>query len=348
LTPGSNPAIGDGLANTGLTTDQRGIALAIPADIGAFQLETVTTNTANLLSTVGSLTIAGSAFDTAAPNDSVSFSNYGVTGSVASATSTSLTVSVTGLAGLTSGTPLLATVTVDTVSSGTATQVATIQTGLAVDSVAATPDGVVLTFDAPIDPTTTVLYSTPGDTTLGPADVIVTGPGDTAIRGSLVIDPTNPDMATFVQTTGLLSTGGYTVTVTTGVKAVGGLAMTGNYSTTITVTSPTTPVLSVPSFARGPGQPVALTDSTGNTTGIPVAISSATGVTQASFSLTYDPQLLTIASTGALSLSTAASTAGLSIQSYTITSVDANHSVLTVSISVAGQVSRPAPLQRRW
>ena len=45
LLPGS-AAIGTGESVTGISTDQRGITLASPADIGAFQLETVTSNSA--------------------------------------------------------------------------------------------------------------------------------------------------------------------------------------------------------------------------------------------------------------------------------------------------------------
>ena len=91
------------------------------------------------------------------------------------------------------GTALDASVTVDGVSSGSAQQVATVQSTFGVNSVTATPSGVVLTFNAPINPTTTVLYSSPGDTTLGAADVTVVGATTGTVRGSLVIDPTNPD-----------------------------------------------------------------------------------------------------------------------------------------------------------
>ena len=204
---------------------------------------------------------------------------------------------------------------------------------LVVESVTATPSSFVLTFNAPINPNSTVLYSSPGDTTLGAADITVVGATTGSLRGSLVIDPTNPDQATFVLTSGLLAPDTYSITVTNKVTGVGGSELSGNYSTTLTVASTTTPVLSVPSFARGPGQTVALTDSLGNETGIPISISNATSVTQVGFSLTYDPLLLTIAGSGALSLSSAATAAGLAIQSYTIASMDANHSILNVSIS---------------
>jgi hypothetical protein len=78
---------------------------------------------------------------------------------------------------------------------------------------------------------------------------------------------------------------------------------------------------------------VALTDTFGNQTGIPINISNATDVTAASFTLTYDPTLLTIANSDALTLSTAATSAGLTNLSYTITVLDSHHSVLMVSLS---------------
>ena len=71
------------------------------------------------------MTIAGFGFDTTAAHDTVTFSN-GVTGTVTSATSTSLTVSLTGLSSVTGGTALDANVTVDGVSSGSAVEVATV------------------------------------------------------------------------------------------------------------------------------------------------------------------------------------------------------------------------------
>jgi hypothetical protein len=49
-----------------------------------------------------------------------------------------------------------------------------------------------------------VLYNTPGDTTYGQADVTLVGSTVGNVRGSLVIDATNPDEATFVETSGLL------------------------------------------------------------------------------------------------------------------------------------------------
>src|SRR5262249_21202568 len=96
-----------------------------------------------------------------------------------------------------------------------------------------------------------------------------------------------------------------------------------------TVASSTTPVLAVPSFARGPGQSVVL----GLSTGIPISISNATDVTQVSFHLTYDPTLLSIDSSDALTLSPDAIAAGLELASYSISNTDAHHSVLSATLS---------------
>ena len=159
-----------------------------------------------------------------------------------------------------------------------------------------------------------------------------------------MIDPTNPYIATFIRTGTLFGTDTYTVTVTTGVTAVGGATLSSNYTNTLNVTAPTTPVLSVPSFSRGAGQTVNVPNSG---TGIPVSLTNASAVTQASFALTYDPTLLTIAASGAVTASAAASAVGLNSISYSIKSVDANHSVLSVSLSGGSGLtagSTPVPL----
>jgi hypothetical protein len=247
----------------------------------------ITASTAGLLEYDTTLTIAGAGFDTSKANDSVSFTNGGVTGSVIGATSTDLTVSVTGLTGVGNNTALTASVTVDGASTSAQT-VATVQSSFGVDSVTSTPSGLVLLFNAPIDPNTTVLYTTPGDTTYGAADVTFVGNSVGNVRGSLILDASNPDEATFVETSGLLQADTYTLTVSSAVKALGGYTLSGNYTATVTVAATTTPVVSAPSFARGPGQSVVLPGSTG----LPISISGASGVTQVSFSLTYDPTLL--------------------------------------------------------
>ena len=85
----------------------------------------ITPNTVSLPVNATTLTITGTGFDTNPANDRITFSG-GVIGTVTAATSTSLTVQVSGLASLTGGSPLLASVTVDGISSGNAVQVATL------------------------------------------------------------------------------------------------------------------------------------------------------------------------------------------------------------------------------
>ena len=85
----------------------------------------VTSSTANVAANATSMIISGYGFDTTTANDSVTFNN-GVTGTVTSASLTSLTVTVNGPSSLTAGTALDASVTVDGLSSGSLVQVATI------------------------------------------------------------------------------------------------------------------------------------------------------------------------------------------------------------------------------
>ena len=120
---------------SGLTTLTGGTVLEASVTVdgvssgSAVQVATIapviTSSTANLAADASTLTISGYGFDTIAEDDSVSFDN-GVIGTVASASLTSLTVSVTGLSNLMGGTALHASVAVDDVSSGSAVQVATI------------------------------------------------------------------------------------------------------------------------------------------------------------------------------------------------------------------------------
>ena len=139
-----------------------------------------------------------------------------------------------------------------------------------------TAGGLVVLFNGPIDSNTPVLYTTPGQTTYGPPNVTLGGCNTFGnVRGSLVIDLTNPNEATFEQTSGLLAADTYTLNVSTAVQAVGGYTLSGSYSTTVTVAATTTPVVSAPNFARGPGQSVSLA----NSGALPINITNATNVT---------------------------------------------------------------------
>jgi hypothetical protein len=141
-----------------------------------------------------------------------------------------------------------------------------------------------------------------------------------------------------VKTSGLFAPDVYTLTITTSVQGAGGIVMYNNFVTTFTVTATTTttPVLSVPNFARGPGQTVALNDSLGNATGIPIDISNVTGLTSATFNFAYDPNLLTIAASGAVTLSSLAEAAGVDTVSYTTFDAGPNAEILIITVTSSG------------
>ncbi len=128
LTGLSSPSIIVGtVLKASVTVDGSSSGTAVPvATVAAASTPTVTTTTHNLPSNATVLTIAGTGFDTNPANDVVTFSN-GVTGTVTSATATTLTVSsLNGVSALSNGTALKASVTVFGVSSGTAVQVGTV------------------------------------------------------------------------------------------------------------------------------------------------------------------------------------------------------------------------------
>ncbi len=113
------------------------------------------------------------------------------------------------------------------------------------------------------------------------------------------------DTITFVQTAGLLPPDTYTLQLSSGasgIKDLSGSQLDGNadgvpgddYTTSFTVSAlpSNTVVVSIPSFARGYGQAVNLPAS--STAGLPVTISTGENVSSVSFTLTYNPALLTL------------------------------------------------------
>jgi fibronectin-binding autotransporter adhesin len=119
LLPGS-PAIGHG-GGAFQSTDQRGIARPAVPDIGAFELQRVTSSAPNVPDATSTITINGSSFDPIAADNTVAF-NLGVVGTVTLATSTQLTVTLA--APPTALGVLTAVVTTDGASSGAPVQVA--------------------------------------------------------------------------------------------------------------------------------------------------------------------------------------------------------------------------------
>ncbi len=205
INAGSNSLAVDGSGNA-LTTDQRGIGYARQVggvvDIGAFEVQTlsVTANTTNRAASAATLTIAGSAFDPTAANDSVTFNN-GAVGTVTSATPGTLTVTLTTAP--TAG-ALTAVVTADGSSSGSPVQVATIvpvvtssTANLAANATSLTIGGVG--FDPTIAHDSVVF----NDGAVGS----VTAATATSLTISLSSDPTSAGSLTAVVTTNSQSSG---------------------------------------------------------------------------------------------------------------------------------------------
>jgi hypothetical protein len=191
--------------------------------------------------------------------------------------------------------------------------------GLVVTSFTATPTGFSVTFSKPFvnssaNPVSPINLYDAASASYGPADVTLVGSGSIgSVKGSLIIDPSNTRF-TFIKTggpigggsTGLLAAGTYTVTIVSGstaFKDAAGQGLDGNndgvngdnYVTTFTVTTPTGVVVTVPDFARGPDSSDAINvpnNAVGN--GIPVALSNGVGVTDATFVLQYNANLLNI------------------------------------------------------
>src|SRR5574341_821364 len=180
----------------------------------------------------------------------------------------------------------------------------TAPTQLIVSGIQTVPSGVIVSFNRPINVAPLNLYDT-ATAGLGPADVTLVGDVVGPVKGSVVVDDTGLSL-TFLKTGGPLLPDNYTLTLRSAANGLidrqGGLldgnadGTTGdNASLAFTVTSSSAPVLSIPDFARGPGQAVVVpATDTVIPTGIPLRISDGSGVQSVSFSLAYDPALLTI------------------------------------------------------
>jgi hypothetical protein len=185
--------------------------------------------------------------------------------------------------------------------------------GLTVTSLTPTATGFTAKFSKPFNPDYLTLYGT-GLRTV--PDVTLVGAKNGPINGSLIIDPTNT-VITFSATHNALLLANdlvsdalpddtYAVTLVSGSGSNGFLDALGagldgtntaghaNYTTTFTThyQANATPVLSIPDFARGPdnGHAVKVPNDIGF--GIPITLYNAAKVTDASFTLAYNPSLL--------------------------------------------------------
>jgi N-acetylneuraminic acid mutarotase len=206
----------------------------------------------------------------------------------------------------------------DTVSTnpfivGTSSSVIT--RGLVVSSFTPTPTGFTATFSKPFVSTDLTLYGTGTHTV---QDVTLVGKTSRPINGSLLIDPSNTSLTFKATATALsllndfgsvvLPDDTYTVTFVSGSGNNGFLDALGrgldgannggqaNYVTSFSTHyhANATQVLSIPDFARGPdfAHAIAVPNDTGH--GIPVTLYNAVGVQDVTFTLSYNPSLLTV------------------------------------------------------
>ncbi|MBI5618467.1 MAG: tandem-95 repeat protein, partial [Gammaproteobacteria bacterium] len=171
-------------------------------------------------------------------------------------------------------------------------------TTLYVTAFAQTNTGVALRFSKPLDAAQLNLYSGAA-TTLGAADLVLTGPGGKAVQGSVVLDADLQGL-TFLRTGGVLAAGGYTLTLAAradGFASVSAGVLDGDmndvagadYVRTFTVPAASGPLVSLGELARGPGQ--TLTNPlTG--TGLAVALDGVAGATHVQFTVHYDATAL--------------------------------------------------------
>jgi hypothetical protein len=169
-----------------------------------------------------------------------------------------------------------------------------------VSSLTTNSSGVDVVFSTPLDPATMTLY-----TGLGNAGAVidVTLVGDTAgvVKGSAVWNATTNTLS-FVKTGTVLAADTYIFTLkggadgllnTTSQQLVGSGGAGSDYVTTFTVSSDSSPILTIPDFARGAGQPIDI-DPANASSNLPITISDAAGIFAVDFTLTYDPALMTI------------------------------------------------------
>jgi hypothetical protein len=129
------------------------------------------------------------------------------------------------------------------------------------------------------------------------ADLTVVGKTQGEIKGSLVWNG-EQQILTFLKTGGILAPDDYTVTLVVnddGIADINGNLLDGdangtaggNYTQEFQVTATDARVIGLSDLVRGPAQPI-------DTTGLPITINNAENITQASFDLVYDPELLFI------------------------------------------------------
>ena len=175
----------------------------------------------------------------------------------------------------------------------------------AVTIAAVTPNGIVVHFTKPLDPSALSLYDNSAHV-CGQADFTIVGDTTGPVSGSLFYDPLGKSV-TFVRTGGPLAPDTYTVTLRSAANAfkyTDGTLLDGNsdgvagndFVERVTVQASTVPLLTLPSFSRGPGQSVHVPETLNGRShvGLPIRLSQTAGVESVDVTLTYDPTLLTV------------------------------------------------------
>jgi hypothetical protein len=232
----------------------------------------------------------------------------------------------------------------DTTNSGITGTTSTITVApppLTVTSFTPTPTGFTATFNEPLNPADLTMYGTGLQTV---QDVTLVGKTAGPISGTLLVDPTNTSVTFKATANGLslmnnfgsvvLPDDTYTVTLVSGtlvsgsgsngfISALGpslnGAANGGhaNYVTTFSTNyqANATPVLSISDFARGPDAAHNIQIPNDGGHGIPITLYNAPapsdsfpGVTDVTFTLSYNPALLTVSGAGTGDSSAAGST----------------------------------------
>jgi hypothetical protein len=222
--------------------------------------------------------------------------------------------------------------------------------GLTVTGLTPTATGFTVNFSEPFTVTDVNLYG--GSQTSPLQDVTLVGASSGPVNGSFVVDPSGTSatfkassifLSTFFQST-VLPDDTWTVTLTsgtgTGATAHGffdasNVPLDGsnnaghdNYTTTFTTANSSKEALSIPDFARGPDSANSIKVPNDSAQGIPVTLASVpavSGVTDAIFTLTYNPTLLTPTGAGTGDASGTASTFTMGAP----VSIDATHSTVT-------------------
>jgi autotransporter-associated beta strand protein len=244
---------------------------------------------------------------------------------------------------------ITATDNAGTLPSITGTTSAITTRGLVVTALTPTATGFTVTFSKPFTVADVNLYA--GSQASPLQDVTLVGAASGPVNGSFIVDPSGTSatfkassvfLSTFFQSTVLpddtwtatLVSGTGTGTAIHGFLDVLNVPLDGgnnaghdNYTTSFTTANSSKEALGIPDFARGPDGANTIKVPNDSAKGIPVTLSNvptAAGVTDAVFTLTYNPTLLTPTGGGTGDSSGKGSTFTMS----TPASVDATHSTV--------------------